>query len=110
MTNVDENGTYPLDDTLNDIVNDEVTKKCNAFGESWKEHLSFLEPVVNMTYEEREVMKKFAWKIFEEAFEGFGDINAEVSTKIQQIANEAYADGVKDTLERVLEAVEELDK
>jgi hypothetical protein len=56
-----------------------------------------------MTWQQREEMKKFAWFVFKEATNNFVEIRDVLDSYIQDIANQAYADGLGDSKDRFIE-------
>ena len=101
MTNLNQ-GNYPIEyNELCDIDN-LITNKCQEFDVMWKNHYSFHPAVCSMTWEQREEMKKFAWFIFVSAVNGFMDVRDVIDNHIQDTANAAYRDGLKDSKERFI--------
>lgn len=110
MTNIGDNGEYPLPDDIASSIEDLVTDKCHAFDTLWKNQLSFLDPIGKMEYAQREEMKRFAWKVYKEALEGFEEAVDKVVEKLQSVADEAYADGELDANECIREQLEDITK
>jgi Zn-dependent M32 family carboxypeptidase len=101
MTNI-VNGNYPVDPDKFNSVDDLITKNCASFNKQWKEKLSFHPAVCSMTWEQRREMKKFAEFIFDETLSDILTLANKIDDDIQQIANEAYADGLKDAKQKFI--------
>lgn len=97
-TNLNAQGDYPLDDYS-------MEDKKELFEIVWKNNISFMSPLDTMSQSLREKLKEFAFKVF----------NVRINQDdIQTIANQAYEDGYEDgkndTLDKIEEKNEKLQK
>lgn len=110
MTNLDDNGHYPVSLEINfhENVSDLITEKCKSFDRYWRDHFSCFPEVVSMDWRQREEMKKFAWKIFVELIHGFDKLAQPMMDTLQKTADEAYNDGIADAKQKILNGLDEM--
>ena len=87
MTNIDENGDYPLEGE-----SDFKGLQAEKFERLWREEFSFIPPLDKMPASLRDKLKEYSWKVYISSV-------VDMNNVIQNIANDAYYDGMEDTNE-----------
>ena len=104
-TNIDQDGHYPLEGDALDIIGDYITTKTKQFDYIFRDQLSLIPPLDKMDYDQREQLKKFAWKVYEAALV---NMDKEISDSVQRTVDMAYEDGKKDAPALVKERIDKV--
>ena len=105
LTNIDTDGNYPLPDTFEFLESRYFN--IQSFTDMWKEEIQFY-PEISHNKKVLEFCKKLTEKVYDSVMD---KVHFELADKIilhndvvddcmQNIANQAYEDGVKDTKEK----------